>query len=213
MIQTRRREAAEAGRRLGSEYVTWDFPDGSLFPTLELRSQIIREIRRFEPHLVLTHRTCDYHPDHRAVGQAVQDASYLVTVPKIVPDQKALSKDPVVAWMPDTFTRPTPLRADIVIDGTARLSAIAQMLACHASQVFDWLPYNRPDLGEVPSGDAEREAWLERWIREVGAERVRHFWKECWGPAPDYIEAFEISEYATKLSPEDRQRLFPGCLC
>ena len=80
----RREEAAAAGRVVGAAYEVWDFPDGHLVNTLDLRYRIIAEIRRFAPDLVLTHRTCDYHPDHRAVGEAVQDATFLVRVPKVV---------------------------------------------------------------------------------------------------------------------------------
>src|SRR5207302_804709 len=55
--QIRQAEAAAAGRLIGAAYETWDFPDGHLQPTLELRSRVIREIRTFRPDLVLTHRT------------------------------------------------------------------------------------------------------------------------------------------------------------
>ena len=58
----RRAEAASA--IIGASYEVWDFPDGELQPTLEVRQRIIAEIRTFRPHLVITHRTNDYHPDH-----------------------------------------------------------------------------------------------------------------------------------------------------
>jgi LmbE family N-acetylglucosaminyl deacetylase len=78
----RRQEAAAAGAVIGAEYVAWDHHDGFLQPTIELRLEVIRELRRFRPDLVLTHRPDDYHPDHRAVGNVVRDASYMVTVPR-----------------------------------------------------------------------------------------------------------------------------------
>ena len=84
LAEIRRAEAAAAGKVIGAAYETWGNPDGELQPTLEVRHQIIREIRTFQPDLLLTHRTNDYHPDHRAVGQVVQDASYMVTVPLVV---------------------------------------------------------------------------------------------------------------------------------
>ena len=99
LVRTRKQELAKSADRLGGECDVWDFPDGSLQPTLELREAVIREIRSFRPDLVLTHRTCDYHPDHRAVGQAVQDASYMVTVPLVVPDCPIPEAEPVVAYM------------------------------------------------------------------------------------------------------------------
>ncbi|HUG90842.1 MAG TPA: PIG-L family deacetylase, partial [Planctomycetaceae bacterium] len=98
-------EAAASGAVIGAESAVWDFRDGSLQPTLQVRERIIAEIRAYRPDLVLTHRPNDYHPDHRAVGQAVQDASYMVTVPPVVPHVPALRRDPVVAYMSDLFTR------------------------------------------------------------------------------------------------------------
>ena len=138
---------------IGATYETWDIPDGQLMPTLDVRLRVIREIRTFAPDLVLTHRTCDYHPDHRAVGQLVQDASYLVTVPNVLRDVPALRKDPAVAYMADTFSKPNRMTADVVLDVTDRLDTIVAMLACHRSQVFEWLAYEEGLLGEVPADD------------------------------------------------------------
>ena len=101
-VLARRRlaESQAASALIGSVFEAWDYPDGQLEPTLDLRAQVIHEIRTFKPDLVLTHRPYDYHPDHRAVAQLVQDASYMVTVPPIVPDTPILPRDPVVAYMP-----------------------------------------------------------------------------------------------------------------
>ena len=150
--EIRRAEAAAAGRVIGATYETWDIPDGELMPTLEVRRRVIREIRTFAPDLVLTHRTSDYHPDHRAVGQLVQDASYLVTVPNVLREVPALRNDPVVAYMADLFAKPSPLTPDVVLDVTDRIATIVAMLACHRTQVFEWLPFGQGVLQEVPAG-------------------------------------------------------------
>ncbi|HID77092.1 MAG TPA: PIG-L family deacetylase, partial [Planctomycetaceae bacterium] len=115
VARLRRQEAAAAGRVIGAEYITWDIPDGELMPDLQTRHRVIRQIRRFAPDLIVTHRPYDYHPDHRATGQLVQDATYLVTVPNVLPDTPALRRDPVVAYMADLFTTPCPLRPDVVL--------------------------------------------------------------------------------------------------
>lgn len=217
LVPLRRAEAAAAARVVGATSETWEFPDGRLLPTLEVRERIIREIRAFRPDLVLTHRSCDYHPDHRAVAQAVQDASYLVTVPGLVPDIPALRHDPVVAYLPDLFTRPTPLRADWIVDVTPRVDTVVRMLACHQSQVFEWLPYRAGELDTVPTDPRERLVWLKtRYVQKIGprAERYRDAvtaaFGESDGRAIDLIEMFEISEYAHQ--PDDRMReiLFPA---
>ena len=79
----RRSEAAASGRLLGGRYDVLDYPDGQLQVTLEAREHLIRYIRTFAPDVILTNRTNDYHADHRNVSLLVQDASFLLTVPKI----------------------------------------------------------------------------------------------------------------------------------
>jgi N-acetylglucosamine malate deacetylase 1 len=212
----RRQEAAAAGRTIGATYETWDIPDGELMPTLEVRWRVIREIRTFAPDLLLTHRTSDYHPDHRAVGQVVQDASYMVKVPNVLRDVPALRKDPVVAYMGDLFTKPCPLVPHVVLDVTDRLDGIVQMLACHRSQVFEWLPYEEGVLEQVPADESEKIAWLRGWYLahvRPRAERFRPQLVAAYGAACggqiEAAEVYEISEYAFQPDAALRQRLFP----
>jgi LmbE family N-acetylglucosaminyl deacetylase len=219
LIGLRRSEAANAGAVIDAEYHTWDFPDGKLQPTLEVRARIIREIRQFQPDLVLTHRTCDYHPDHRAVGQCVQDASYMVTVPHVVPEVTALRSDPVVAFLPDLFTRPTPIRPDVVIDITPQIETIAQMMACHRSQVFEWLAYHQGILDSIPEQEQDKMIWVREWIeRFIGprTERFRDFLINRHSiesaKVPSFIEVYEISEYARQPDIESLNRLFPNAM-
>lgn len=212
----RRTEAAAAAKVIGAAAEVWDFPDGRLQPTLEVRFRIIAEIRSFAPDLVLTHRNNDYHPDHRAVGDAVRDASYMVTVPAIVSDVPVLRKDPVVAFVPDRFTKPYPLQADVVVDVTKQFDKIVEMLACHKSQMFEWLPFNQNELSEVPLGEAGRRHWLhdkyaarqrpqvERYRREITSTYGADLGKKI-----EWVEVYEISEYAAPLTAELRARLFP----
>jgi len=217
LVETRRAEAAAAGDIIGAKYETWDFPDARLEPTLEVRWKIIQEIRTYKPDLVLTHRTCDYHPDHRAVGQAVQDASYLVTVPHVVPTVPALRKDPVVAYLPDHFTRPNPLRPDVILDISDQVSTIARMLACHRTQLFEWLAYEADILDTVPDDESAKLSWVQSWIMRHIAYRVERHHDELVKRFGEYqagnlkaIEMFEISEYAGKADAAKIAELFPG---
>jgi len=81
--QIRQAEQRAACRELGiDEVVFLGYDDGQLQPTLELRRDLVREIRRFKPEVVLTGDPTrmiysdNYinHPDHRAAAQAVVDA-------------------------------------------------------------------------------------------------------------------------------------------
>ncbi|MGC3971236.1 MAG: PIG-L deacetylase family protein [Pirellulales bacterium] len=216
LVGARRAEAAAAAKVIGAVSEVWDFPDGRLLPTLDVRERVIREIRTFKPDLVLTHRNNDYHPDHRAVGDVVRDASYMVTVPAVVPDAPALRKDPVVAFVPDRFTKPYPLQPDVVVDVTKQFDRIVEMLACHKSQMFEWLPYNQNELDEVPLGEAGRRHWLrDKYVDRMRPqlERYRHEVLSTYGPELakkiDWVEVYEISEYAAPLTSDKRAPLFP----
>lgn len=82
---TRMAEQRGAADLLGvREIVHLGYPDGYLLPTLELRRDIVRQIRRFRPDLVITQnsqRRLDGnpfigHPDHLATGEATLAAVY-----------------------------------------------------------------------------------------------------------------------------------------
>jgi len=220
LAQLRREEAAAAGRVIGAEYLTWDIPDGELTADLATRHRVIREIRSFGPDLLLTHRPYDYHPDHRAVGQLVQDASYLVTVPNVLRDTPVLYRDPVIGYLPDLFTRPCPMVADVVLDVTERVDTIVAMLACQRSQVFEWLPYEEGILEQVPADEQQRPAWLREWYRQhmlPRAERFREDLIAAYGPQRgsqiEFCEVYEISQYAAAAELDRRRELFPGAIC
>ncbi|MEK6237512.1 MAG: PIG-L family deacetylase [Planctomycetales bacterium] len=216
LVAVRRKEAAASGAVTGATYEVWENPDGRLQSSLEVREQVIRELRTFAPDLVLTHRTNDYHPDHRAVGNVVRDASYMVTVPAVAPDVPSLRKDPVVAFMPDSFTKPTPLQGDVVVDVTEHVETVVDMLHCHTSQMYEWLPYNRRCEAEVPQEEAERRAWMRPWYLDrvrPFADRYRAELVKTYGPIRgseiEYCEVYEISEYAASFDEAARRRLFP----
>lgn len=215
LVARRRAEAAASGAAIGAAYVTWDNRDGSLLPTLDLRWQVIKEIRTFQPDLVLTHRPNDYHPDHRAVGDVVRDASYMVTVPAVVPEVPHLRRDPVVAFLPDRFTKPTPLQGDVVIDITEEIERIVDMLVCHVSQFFEWLPYNGRIEDQVPADAAGRRRWLRGWYLDRIRPQAGRYRQELIrtygavrGSQIEWCEAYEISEYACPMDAATRKRLF-----
>src|SRR5215471_9611566 len=74
LAKRRQAEAKESARRLGIEYEVLDSHDGELLPTVEVRKQIIRQIRAWNADVVLAPRPRNYHPDHGNTGFFVQDA-------------------------------------------------------------------------------------------------------------------------------------------
>jgi N-acetylglucosamine malate deacetylase 1 len=220
LARRRRAEAAAAGAIIGADYQVWDNHDGELLSTLDNRRQVIRLLRSFRPDLVLTHRPNDYHPDHRYTSQLVQDAAYMVTVPAIVSDTRHLAANPVIAYLPDEFARPYIFAPDVVIDVGPVLDKVIAMLDCHASQFYEWLPYNVGVLQDVPKGSAERRVWLADQVRSRlrnQANRFRQLFLATYGPDKggrvEYAEGFEVCEYGAPLDEAAQKRLFGWITC
>lgn len=215
---TRRRqaEAHAAAQVAGLNYEFLDAHEGELRPTIENRNKIIQLIREVKPDIVFTHRPSDYHPDHCYTSDLVQDSAYMVTVPAICRDTSHLDYNPVVMYLPDDFQKPTPLDPDVVVPIDDVVETKPDMLHCHESQMYEWLPYNVGTLDEVPDGDHKRREWLaEQRIPDFAAlaDRFRDRLVEEYGPERgedmQYAEAFEHYEYGGKLTTENRPVLFP----
>jgi LmbE family N-acetylglucosaminyl deacetylase len=212
----RRAEAAAAARVIGATYEVFDCPDGELDDRLENRHRVIRSVRAFRPDLLITHRSTDYHPDHRFSGLLVQDASYLLTVPAVCPEAPHLPDSPVIMYFSDAFKKPCRFEPHVVVDIDAEFDRMVDMLHCHQSQFYEWLPYNAGYLDQVPAGDSERRLWLaDRIARRVRplADLYRGLVVDTYGPERGhrirYIEAFEVSEHGAPLDDVTRARLFP----
>ena len=161
LAKRRRAEAQEAGRRFGiSEYEVLDNHDGELEPTLGVRGQVIRAIRRWNADVVILPRPNDYHPDHRNTGLVVQDAAYMVIVPNVAPDTPPLAKNPVFLYCQDSFQRPNPFRPDVAVDITSVYDRKIDAMDAHVSQFYEWLPWTEGSLAAVPRGTEERKRWL-----------------------------------------------------
>lgn len=216
LAERRRKEAQAAAALIGATYEIFSCPDGELDDRLEYRQAVIRLIRTFKPDVVITHRSTDYHPDHRFAGLLVQDASYLVTVPAICPETPHLERSPVILYFSDAFRKPCRFEPNIVVDIGSEFDKVVGMLHCHQSQFYEWLPYNAGYLDQVPQEDRARRHWLsERIHRRIRplAEKYRDLVVQTYGPEQgaliQYIEAFEVSEYGAPLDRAARRRIFP----
>jgi len=141
LAKTRRQEQIEAGKVLGLKDVAFlDYPDSMLEPTLDLRRDIAREIRRHRPDVVL----CQYplrnldggwgvgHPDHIAAGEAALAAIFPtardhMTFPELLEEGFEPHKVSE-AWI---MGHPEP---DHYVDVTGHLETAVKALAAHSSQ-------------------------------------------------------------------------------
>src|SRR5688572_3289939 len=201
MLAMRRyKETQESAKRLGiAEYEVFDNHDAELLPTLEIRRQVIRAIRKWNADIVIAPRPNDYHPDHRYTGVLVQDAAYLVVVPNVTPDVPALKDNPVFLYYQDRFQKPSPFRPDVVVALDDVWDTKVKALDAHVSQFYEWLPWVDHRSQEVPKDAAARLKWLSGMriqpvdtavratlVRRYGAEKAK---------TVQYVESFELCEY------------------
>jgi len=140
MAEIRRTEQTAAAAVVGVTDITFlGHPDGALAPTLELRRDFSRVIRRFKPDLVIGQspdRRWDViyasHPDHLAAGEAVVDAVY--------PDSRNPFAHPELLeegfephTVPSLWISTAP-GTNLAVDITDTIDKKIAALACHESQ-------------------------------------------------------------------------------
>ena len=141
---SRRREAERAAGVLGAAELVWlGHPDGALEDGDALIGQLVRELRRLRPQLVLGHDPTTlwtrvgerYHPghtDHRAAGRALLAALYpRAPLPTFFPEQLAEGLEPW--WVPELWLFDTN-EPDFHRGVEATLAAKQAALACHDTQ-------------------------------------------------------------------------------
>src|SRR5579862_1969401 len=213
----RMEEARRAVEVFGGQFECLDVHDGDVYVTPELTQRMLRVIRAWGPDgvgpdLVLFNRPNDYHRDHRYSSQVVLDTAYMLTVPLMCPDVRHLNRMPVFAYWFDGFREGGSFRPEIVVPIDAVLEEKARIGVEHASQLFEWLPYNAGRTEPVPDDPEWRLQEARRWIERRGRRVV----ERCRDLAPDLVpedcrfaEAFQVSEYGRQPDRDELRRLFP----
>lgn len=217
LVDRRKQEAQEAARRLGVlEYVVLPIPDGELMPSIEIRKEVIRQIRGWEADIVITfHADGPGHADNRSVGKIVRDtADFVANVPNAVPEVPSLGKSPIFLLMPDYAARAS-YKPDIVIDAGDVIEK--KLLACdaHASQFYEFAPWQGGFLNAVPNTwEEKRNFILKCWNRflSVSEEMLpslsKHYGQDN-AASVKYAEPFEIANYSRRPDEAEMKDLFP----
>jgi LmbE family N-acetylglucosaminyl deacetylase len=140
VVERRRAEQQRAAARLNATVVTLGYEDGVLQPTLGLRRDLVRVMRRVRPHVVVAndptvwfrHGQYINHPDHRAAGQAAVEALYpAVKKASIFPELLAEGHQPHV--VEEVWLGPTD-EPDIFVDISDVFDEKIALICEHASQ-------------------------------------------------------------------------------
>lgn len=207
LAQRRAKEMKDAAAAYGIEdYICLGAHDCEVVADLEMRRALTRVVRRFGPHAIFSHRSNDYHCDHRAVAQLVMDMTYLLGVPNWCPEVPIPREKPTVWFLRDSFRKPTEMTPDLVVKlDESDVERLLDGLLCHTSQFFEWLPFDMniaPEQVPSPSDRVRaREFVREHWVLPRAAYDAKRFNLSC-----NYAEVFELSEYGR--DPTAVERLF-----
>lgn len=169
MTETRKREQRAAGEVLGLKDVIFlDYQDGKLEPTLELRRDIVRVLRKYRPYRVVcqspertwvpTMAIGRYHPDHLAAGEAVIKALYPASQnPWDFPE--LLEEGLLPHKVKEVYIMGAP-HVNYFEDVTGVMEKKVEALLCHKSQFIG------------------REEFVEKMVKSRTADLGKKYWVE-----------------------------------
>ncbi len=161
LVEIREAEQKEAARVLGVEEVVFlRYPDQGLEDTPEFRKDLVREIRKYRPEVVVTadpYRRYIWHRDHRITGQVVLDAVFPFARDHLAyPDLLEEGLEPhkvkeMLFWGADEAN----FRSDVTDTFELKMTA----LRCHKSQIdqFDspeWIEWLRRRNQAMAEGES-----------------------------------------------------------
>lgn len=144
MARLRQKEQRAAAAEVGVDDVTFlGHPDGQVTPSLALRRDISRVIRRFRPDLVVApsperwwERIYASHPDHLAAGEAAACAVYPDSRNPFAHPELLADEGLEPHTVPELWIMAGPM-ADLAVDTTAAFPRKVAALLSHQSQISD----------------------------------------------------------------------------
>jgi LmbE family N-acetylglucosaminyl deacetylase len=162
LVAIREEEQREAGRILGvKDTIFLGHEDGMLEPSIALRKELTRLIRRFQPEAVLTGdpsmrfygSTYMNHPDHRVAADVALDAVFPSAGTRLIfPELLDVGLEPHEVHQ--VYIHGAE-RADTYVDISEVLDVKVAALRAHKSQMGEWDP----------------KEMITQWAREQGKRR------------------------------------------
>jgi LmbE family N-acetylglucosaminyl deacetylase len=168
LIELRQKEQRAAADLLGVKSIIFlDEPDGELRATLQLRQQVVREIRRHQPQVVICPDPTAYyfgntyvnHPDHRAAGRVALEAIFPAARNRMYHPE--LLNEGLLPHAVREIYLIGALQPDRWVDITEVMDLKIQAIRSHASQLVD------------PEGSIERVRQRAEGVDEYGRSVYR----------------------------------------
>ncbi len=175
ICRTRHAEQNAAAAIIGVKSVRFlDLEDGFLVPSVDLRREVVRAIRRNKPDILVT---CDpthlfagdyyiNHPDHRYAGQVVLDAIFPAAgnpffFPELMKDEGLMPHKPREVWISLT-SNPT-----VTLDVTDTWEIKIRALKEHRSQIGDPKEFEQRMRARKSEKSTEENEYYEEKFRVI----------------------------------------------
>ena len=175
ICRTRHAEQIAAAAIIGVRSVRFlDLEDGYLFPTIELRREVVRAIRKIKPDILVT---CDpthlfagdyyiNHPDHRYTGLVVLDsvfpaASNPFFFPELIKNEGLEPHKPREVWVSLTGN------PSVILDVTDTWEIKIRALKEHKSQIGDPKEFEERMRARKSEKSTEENEYYEEKFRVI----------------------------------------------
>lgn len=174
-------EATNAAKVLGvKERPQLNFKDGFFESNEAHQRQVIEQIRKYRPEIILCNAVNDRHPDHARAAKLVADACFysgLLKIETVIDGQKQAPWRPkaVYHYIQDYYIHP-----DFVIDVTDFMEVKHQSIMAYASQFYD--PSSKEPQTPISSKEFIEtiNSKMSLWGRVIGVS---------------YAEGYTVSRY------------------
>lgn len=211
-FRLREQEATASANVIGASYECLNLLDNShavaqIFPDRNVLGGLWNAIRDYQPDFivcppVITDPRAGIHIDHYNTAWAVRYVAYQLTVPHAYPAlteraRTARFPAPLIINCDDTYARESGY--DVALDISTVYDKKEKMSLCHASQVFDWLPWNNMQPLKT------EEEFLAEFRQKHNALNRRY------GIDDDVPrEFFRVTFWGRMPSQEDLDTIFPN---
>jgi len=173
LVETRRSEQRAAAKVLGAkECIFLGYHDGLLQPTMEIRKELVRLIRRHRPNVVVCGDPTNFfpsetrinHPDHRAAATSALDATFpAAEMPLLYPELEAEGLTPhKVNYV---YVSNPGKEPNFYVDTTESIDLKIEALRQHVSQLGDWDPDEPIKKWNAEAGKKVGFTYSERFLR------------------------------------------------
>lgn len=174
--ELRTKEAAESAKILGVSFRRQlTFKDGFFANDEAHQRQIIQQIRRCQPEIVLCNAVSDRHPDHGRAAKLVADACFYSGLVKIETQMDGAIQKPwrpkaVYHYIQDQFMHP-----DFVVDVSDFMEIKHRSIMAFSSQFYD--PNSKEPATPISGKDflESLNSKMSLWGRAIGASYAEGF--------------------------------------